>query len=103
VFVACDDRVARQRREFLIVGRDNHHRLTTSPSNRTTRCSIVSDPNGSNAFDDPMRVDLPPHNTMPASTIPSSGGLSRAHGTARAVTLQRDERWEDKHCEQALY
>ena len=42
---------------------------TTVPSSRTTRCSIVSGPNGSSAFGDPIRVDLPPHRTMPPVVI----------------------------------
>ena len=43
--------------------------VTTEPSSRTTRCSMVSDPKGNIALGDPMRVDFPPQRTMPPALI----------------------------------
>ena len=42
---------------------------TTSPSSRTTRCSISSGPNGRVALSRPIRVDLPPQRMMPPVCI----------------------------------
>ena len=35
----------------------------------TTRCSMVSGPNGRSALDRPIRVDVPPHSTMPPAVM----------------------------------
>ena len=46
---------------------------TAVPRIRTTRCSMVSGPKASSAFDVPIRVDRPPQSTIPrSSTRPSS-------------------------------
>ena len=65
MLIASDDDIGRQLRQLLIHGRDNDDRRDHLPSSRTTRCSIVSEPKGSSAFDEPMRVDLPPQRTIP--------------------------------------
>src|SRR5215203_6680822 len=52
---------------------------TTVPSRRTTRCSIVSAPKGSIALGSPMRLDLPPHRTMPATIMASVYDDTRGH------------------------
>src|SRR5689334_12185635 len=63
----------------------------------TTRCSIVSGPKRRSALDVPMRLDLPPHNTMPPLTPglkarPTSLGAMRREQTAAAEAhlLRRD-------------
>jgi hypothetical protein len=38
---------------------------------------MVSEPKGSSAFDDPMRVDFPPQRTMPAALITVSTPVQR--------------------------
>src|SRR5262249_41818984 len=55
---------------------------TTSDSRRTKRGSMSSSPNGSHALGRPMRLDCPPHSTMPATrgpvmSAPESGGPGR--------------------------
>ena len=47
---------------------------TTVPSRRTTRCSMVSVPKGSVALGTPIRVDFPPHNTIPPVVTPPVSG-----------------------------
>src|SRR5688572_27326061 len=42
---------------------------TTWRKSRTTRCSMVSGPKGSSAFDVPIRVDFPPASTMPPAIM----------------------------------
>ena len=42
---------------------------TTPPRMRTTRCNMTSSPNGSQAFDRPMRLLWPPHRMIPPTVV----------------------------------